>query len=414
MSGKWIKRFILIAVLAIVAWGFVYALSPKPVPVDVAVIDRGPLETTIDEEGTTRIRDIYVVSAPVGGKVKRTALRVGDPVEKGMTTVAVLLPVDPSFLDARARRELEAVIEAARAAVALADAEIARAQSELRLAESDLKRANRLTETRTISERALEQAVVAVDTRRAELLQAQSNKLLRARELESAEARLMQPGDVSADRINSQCCVVLSAPVSGVVLRIAAESEQVVAAGASLIEIGDPQNLEIVVDLLSDDAVKVDANTSATIEAWGGDDVLSAVVRRVDPTGFTKVSALGIEEQRVKAVLDLVEPAEKWARLGHEFRVFVRISIWSDDNVVRVPLGALFRAGPDWAVYIVNEGIAKLGRVTLDHRNDGHAEVTAGLEPGMLVILHPSDRIEDSVSVAVRENANTGSGAVVE
>ena len=404
MNGKWIKRILGMALVAVIAAGFIYALMPQPVAVDAATIDRGPMEATIDEEGMTRIRDIYVVSAPVGGKVRRTSLTVGDPVQMGETTVAVLQPVDPSFLDIRTRRELEAAIEAARAAVALADAEISRAKSELQLAESDLQRALRLAETRTISERSLEQAKVDVETRKAELRQAESNLLLRERELESAEARLLQPGALPDDALNNQCCVVIPAPVSGVVLRIVAESEQVVPAGAPLLEIGDPSDLEIVVDLLSDDAVRVDANSEAHIEAWGGGETLSAVVRRVDPTGFTKVSALGIEEQRVKAVLDLVDPLEKWTRLGHEFRVFVRIRIWSGDNVVRAPLGALFRVGPDWAVYRISEGRAELVRIGIDHRNDRHAEVVSGLAPGDMVILHPSDLIGDGVEVTIRED----------
>ncbi len=411
MNGKWIKRILGAGLVALIAAGFVYALMPQPVSVDVATIDRGPMETTIDEEGVTRIRDIYVVSAPVGGKVRRTSLRVGDPVEMGETTVAVLLPVDPSFLDVRARRELEAAIEAARAGVALAEAEIARAESELRLAESDLQRAMRLAESRTISERSLEQANVDVETRKAELRQAESNRVLRQRELESAEARLLQPGELPEDLENNQCCVVIPAPVSGVVLRIVAESEQVVPAGAPLLEIGDPGNLEVVVDLLSDDAVQVDANTEAYIEAWGGGEALMAVVRRVDPTGFTKVSALGIEEQRVKAVLDIVDRPEKWQRLGHEFRVFVRIRVWSGADVVRVPLGALFRAGSDWAVYrVTDDGRAELVRVEIDHRNDRHAELVSGLEPADMVILHPSDRIEAGVAVVARE-AGTGGAA---
>ena len=404
MNGIWIKRLALLCLVLAIAGALVYAMLPKPVPVDLAAIDRGPLEVTVDDEGVTRIKDIYQVSAPLSGKVRRSSLHVGDHVEKGESIVAAIQPPDPPFLDVRARRELEATIKAAKAAVELSEAEVRKAQSELNLAVSDLERAEKLSTNKTISVRALEQAQVDVETKRAQVAQADANLELRKRELESAQARLIQPGEVEETPVGGECCVEIRAPVSGVVLKMVAESEQVVAAGAPLIEIGDPSDLEIVVDLLSSDAVRVQPGAEATVESWGGDIAVKAAVRRVEPTGFTKVSALGIEEQRVKTILDLIGDKREWARLGHDFRVFVRIRVWHDEAALRVPLGALFRQGRDWAVFKVVDGIVHLTIVEIGHRNQDHAVVLKGLGEGDQVVLHASDRVADGVAVVERQS----------
>lgn len=402
VSGTLIKRALLAAFALVTVAGFVYALLPKPVLVDIAVIEHGPLEVTVDEEGETRIREVYVVSAPIGGEVMRSPREVGDAVVKDKTVVAEIQPGDPAFLDVRRRRELQAALAAAAANVSLAESKIRQAKSELRFAESDLKRAKPLAERGTISQRTLEKAALDVEVRRAAVAQANADLELRKRELESARARLIgpaQPGIVEAD---GSCCVHVRAPISGRVLKIRRESEQVVKAGEPLLEIGDPHDLEIVVDLLSTDAVKVKAGAEARIDSWGGAHDLRARLRRIDPAGFTKVSALGIEEQRVNAVLDIIDPPDKWITLGHDFRVFVRIVVWKSENALRVPLGALFRKGRDWAVFKVDNGRARLTRVKIGHRNAEMAEIQGGLAAGDRVVLHPSDRVADAVRIALR------------
>lgn len=401
MASKWIKRLAGIAVLAAIVAATVYALLPQPVPVDLAAVDRGRLEVTIDEEGIARIRDVFRVSAPVAGRVERLPVEVGDTVYRNTTAVAKIYPVDPPFLDVRSRRELEAAVEAARAAVNLAAAQVAAAEAADRLAQADVERAGRLAKLGTISARALEKAVADVDTAKAAVEQAKASLALRESELMSAEARLIEPDQLEGGSRDS-CCMTLRAPVDGTVLTLLTESEQVVAAGAGLLEIGDPANLEVIVPLLSSDAVNVREGAAATLDQWGGPS-LAARVRRVDPAAYTKVSALGIEEQRVDAILDLADPPETWRNLGHGFRVMVHITTWQNDDVVRVPLGALFRKGSDWAVFRVVDGRAVETRIAIGHRTDTIAEVTEGLSPGDTVVLHPSDQVVDGVKVAARE-----------
>ncbi|MYZ48200.1 efflux RND transporter periplasmic adaptor subunit [Propylenella binzhouense] len=396
----WVRRAVLLVVAALIVGGAVYALLPSPVQVDLGPVDRGTIEVTVDEEGMARIADVYQVSSPVAGQLERFPLKVGDSVKRGVTIIGEIRPAQPAFLDVRSRRELEAAVDAARAAVELARAELTRSQAEARLADADLDRAERLAGTSTISARALEKAVLDAQSAQAQVQQSQANLQLRQSELASAEARLIQPDQTAGENAGS-CCVLIRPPVDGVVLKVMAENAQVVAAGTPIAQIGNPSDLEVVVDLLSSDAVRVRPGAEAYVEGWGGGEILPARVRRVDPAAFTKVSALGIEEQRVNTVLDLVAPAAQTKRLGHEYRVDVRIVLWRGE-VVRVPLAALFRQGADWAVFKVVDGKAALTRVKIDHRNTAQAEVTAGLSPGDVVILHPSDRVEDGIRVASR------------
>ncbi len=403
MSSSWLKKVPAGAAVVAVLIGGYYALRPLPVPVDTAVIDRGALAVTIDEEGKTRIREVFMVSAPVAGKMLRSPLEAGDVVEAGKTIVSVIEPTSPTFLDVRSRRELEATVAAASAAVELARAEVQRAASELKFADKELERALALSRTSVISEKAQEQAELDVDSKKALLAIARATLELRRQELNSARAKLIGPE--SPDMINDTggCCIEVRAPVSGQVLKVIAESEQVVASGALLAEIGNPHDLEIVVELLSSSAVKIAPGAKASIENWGGDKMLSAKVTTVEPTGFTKVSALGVEEQRVNVLLELTDPPKDWKALGHEFRVFVKIAQWQNDDVMRAPLSALFRKGNDWAVYKLVDGKAELAAVEIDHRNARTAEVVGGLAEGDEVILYPSDRVEEGVRVIRRE-----------
>ncbi len=405
----WIRRGIMLLFVALVVGGIVYALMPQPVPADLATVDRGTIEVTIDDEGVARIRDIYKVSATVGGYLDRFPLEVGDSVKRNVTVITEIRPSAPAFLDERTSRELQASVGAARASVQLAEAELARAEADQRLAESELDRARRLSMSGTISARAMDQAVSGADAGRAQVRQAEASLELRRSELASAEARLIQPSGEDGSSPGS-CCMLIRAPVDGVVLKVHAESAQVVPAGALIAEIGDPSDMEVEVDLLSTDAVRVKRGAAAYIEGWGGGKVLSARVRRIEPSAFTKVSALGIEEQRVNVILDLIDPRSAWEALGHEYRVLVRIRVWRGEDIVRVPLAALFRQGEQWAVFKVVDGRAVTTPVTIDHRDSRLAEVTDGLQPGDVVILHPSDQIENGVAVEPRAAAGEAPG----
>ncbi|MCB1485979.1 MAG: HlyD family efflux transporter periplasmic adaptor subunit [Bauldia sp.] len=400
MQSKWLKRAIGLVVVALVVAGAVLALRPQPVPVDIATVGTAHLAVTVDEEGIARIRDVFRVSAPVAGRVERLPVEVGDKVYRNTTTLASIHPVDPPFLDIRSRRELEAAVEAARAAVNLAKAQVNAAEAAERLAQSELERAERLAKLETIAKSVLDKAVADHETATAQVAETKASLNLRNSELASAEARLIQPNQLEGGS-GDACCLTIRAPVDGTVLTLLTESEQVVTAGEGLLELGDPTNLEIIVHLLSDDAVSIHQGSVAMIDHWGGTP-LTAEVRRVDPAAYTKVSALGIEEQRVDAILDIVDPYEVWQRLGHEFRVMVHITVWEGDDVLQVPLGALFRTGADWTVFRIVDGKAVETPVTLGHRNNQAAEVVAGLEAGDLVVLHPSDRVVDGVAVEDR------------
>ena len=398
--GKSVRRLVVIVILAGVVALSWWALRPKPYSVDLAAIAAGALEVTVEEEGVTRIRDVYTVSAPVGGKTLRSPRKVGDEVIADETLLAVVQPTDPTFLDARSQRVAQASVSAAEAAVALAGAQVSESQSNLDFTKSDLDRAIELARRKTISERALEKARLDVATAEASLASAEATLEVRKRELESAKAQLIQPGENEPKP--EVCCVQVRSPVSGRVLKVVNESEQVVPAGTPLIEVGDPANLELVVDLLSRDAVRVVPGARARIDAWGGEKTLDATVERIEPAAFTKVSALGIEEQRVKTVLKLDSPQAEWRELGHGFRVVAHIVVWRKDDALVVPLAALFRRGGDWSAFKVVDGIARIARVEIGERNQREAEILDGLAAGDRVILHPNDEIADGTAVVER------------
>lgn len=397
---NWKRIAILGAAAVAVIAAFVWAFRPQPVPVDLATVAEGDLEITVADEGLARISEVYVVSAPVAGTVLRTPVDPGDAVVRGETVVATVEPARPAFLDVRARREVEASVEAARAALALAEAEVTRAEAEVEFWEADLIRQEMLRSRGTIAQRALDESRMQLAIREAALETARAAVRVRESELRRAEAQLMQPEDEALEG-GSTCCLSVTAPVSGRVLAVMVESETVVQPGGSLLSVGDPDEMEIVVDLLSSDAVRVREGDPATIERWGGQP-LRARVRTVEPAGFEEVSALGIDEQRVRVRLDIESPAEDWRGLGHDYRVFVRIVAERHEDVPTVPIGAIFRDGADWAVFAVEDGRAALRHVRLGAMNDRGAEVLDGLAPGEAVILHPTDRIAEGVAVTDR------------
>lgn len=389
------RTLFLILGAAAVAAGLAWMLRPTPVPVETVAVARGPLQVWVEEQGRTRVREIYVVSAPLAGRMVRTALEEGDGV-KGGQTVALIRPADPPLLDARSRRELEAAAQAARAAVSLAEAELKRAQAELAFAEAQWRRGQALVASGDIAAQALDQRRMVRDAAAAAVSTAQAGVAMRRRELDSARVRLAGP-----ETLRSSALVAVKAPVGGRVLKVLRESEQVVQAGEPLVQVGDPGDLDVMVELLSTDAVQVRPGAAARIEGWGGAP-LAARVRRIEPAGFTKVSALGVEEQRVRTYLDFDQPRAAWSRLGHDFRVTVRIVTWSAPDVVQVPASALFRQGEAWAVFRVRDGRAVLTPVRVGGRNEDAAQVLGGLSVGERVVAYPGDRLADGVRVRER------------
>ncbi|WP_428482542.1 efflux RND transporter periplasmic adaptor subunit [Pyruvatibacter mobilis] len=382
------------------------AFMPQPVPADLATVSRGALAVTVDEEGQTRVRDVYTVSAPVGGRVLRIRAEVGDPVTQGETVVATIQPTDPSFLDARSLGQAEAQVKAAEAARTLAAADVERARAELDFAQSEYRRAQRLAGKGTISQSTLDKARLDMRTRAAALDEARAALSMRDFELENARALLIQPGEAfdttPPEGGTLGCCVPVRAPITGRVLRVMQESEAIVQPGAPLIEVGNADDLEIVVDLLSEDAVRVTEGDRVVIEDWGGPHDLNGIVRRVEPFGFTKVSALGIEEQRVNVIIDFEDAPEKWAELGHGYRLDTRIFVWEAEDVLKLPVSALFRDQGRWAVFRVVDEEAVLTPVEIGRRNALEAEILSGLEEAASVVIHPSDRVVDGVGIEAR------------
>jgi HlyD family secretion protein len=380
--------------LAVVLW-------PTAVQVDVAAVSTGPLVVTVDEEGVTRVRDRFIVSAPVSGRVLRIELEPGDCVTRGQVVARVRAEAPP-LLDARTRTEAEAVVESARAALGRARADEQRARATLEQARRDLARFGSLVEDRVIAKQEFEAQESTVQVARETANAAEFAVRAATSELQRAEARLAPTRPEAPGRV-----VSVTAPVDGVVLKRVRESETFVPAGDPLIEIGDPGQLEIVADLLSTDAVRVKVWARAFVEQWGGDTPLEARVRRIEPSGFMKISALGVEEQRVNVVLDFLDasPTAR-AALGDGYRVEVRVVIWESARVVKVPTSALFRHGDQWAVYVMDAGRARRTVVELGRQTGQFAEVIAGLVEGTRVILHPGDTLVDGARVRERVPVN--------
>jgi HlyD family secretion protein len=384
------------AVVLIIGAIAAVALWPEAIEVDLVQAERRDLAVTIDEEGETRVRDRFVVSAPVSGQVQRIELEPGDAVTKG-TVVARLVPTAAPLIDPRARAELAAAIDASRAALSQAQAERDRVAASLELSRDLLRRREQLVEAGAISREDLESARSAVKTGEGALRAADAAVAQARSQLQLALARLQAPPSRGGRTIE------LRAPVDGVVLRRAHESEAVVPAGEPLIEIGDPSRIEVVSDLLSTDAVRVSPGQEVRIEQWGGGHALKGQVRRVEPSGFMKVSALGVEEQRVNVIIDFADPDSAGRALGDGFRVEVRVVTWRGDDVLSVPVGSLFRRGQGWATFIVRDGIAHLREVELGNRNSEFAEIVKGLEAGDTVVLHPPDTLTDGMRVRGRQ-----------
>lgn len=393
-------RYGMWSVLAILVVGvLLIAFRPKPIAVDLAEVREQEVRITVSDEGNAEVREVYRISAPVAGRLLRVKGEVGDIVIAGTTELARIEPAAPVFLDVRTEAEARAALEAARASNSLAAAEWERAQAELEFAGVELDRSRSLFAKGTIAKQKLDDAEREHRVAGADLLTAQARLDQRMHEFEVAKARLVSPAARAEDRKDCEC-LVLRAPVDGEILRVLEESEITLEAGAGIVEIGDPRNLQIVVDLLSEDAVRVVPGLNATIDGWGGAP-LKAIVRRIEPYGYTKVSALGIDEQRVDVLLDLIDPPESWSRLGHGYRVDVSI-ILQELNALAVPIGAIYREGKDWATFVIEDGRARQKMIELGSRNAEVAEVVSGLSRGDQVILYPSDQVTDGIRIEQR------------
>ena len=394
-APRWLRRALLVAVGGGVLAALVLALVPEPLPVEVVTLDRGGVEVTVEEDGRTHVRDRYIVTAPVTGALLRVELRPGDEVAEGQVLAAIGGP-EPGIPDARTTEQLRFRVDAAEAAVERARALAQAAEAGLVDAREAVRRLEVLAPVGGGSASALERARALVRAREAELRSATFG--IQVAESEAADLRAALERPLSTARSGLE----LRSPAEGVVLRVYRESAGAVVPGEPLLEVGDPSGLDVVVDVLSSDAVRIRAGAEAWITGWGGEEELKARVRMVEPAGFTRVSALGIEEQRVNVVLDPDDASPGWARLGDGFRVEARILVDRVEDALRVPTGALFRRGDGWAVFRVDGGRAAEAPIALGRRSQALAEVLSGVQAGDRVIVYPSDRVIDGVRVSER------------
>jgi HlyD family secretion protein len=421
------KLFVLLVIALIVA-GLGYAFLPEPVEVDLVAVERGTLRVTVDEDGKTRIREKYVVSAPLNGRILRISMDPGDRVVAGKTLLTMIEPRDPELLDARSVAQAEARVKAAEAALRQTEPLLEKARAEQAYAEAEFTRLRLAHSRNATSLSELEAAQLAYRRWSEELRTARVAQEIARFELQQAQAALLRsrprneesgngantaaaPNSNGANGANGGGADAthangwnfpIYAPITGRVLRVFQESAAVVAPGTPLVELGDPSDLEAEVDVLSRDAVKIEVGDRVLLEHWGGDRPLEGVVRVVEPAGFTKISTLGVEEQRVYVIVDLIDPPPERASLGDGFRVEARIVIDEARDVLKVPTSALFRAGKESAVFRVVGGVVHQQRVKVGRQNGLEAEILEGLSEGDQLILHPSDRIEEGVQVRQR------------
>lgn len=399
-SGHWMLLASVVTVLLLLVWAFI----PRPLLVDVGRVQRGAMLETIDDEGKTRVQDAYVVSTPVTGRLLRIDVEPGDRVIQDETVVARMLPSNPVALDSRSREQARAAVSSAEAAVRLAQAQLNKALADADLTRTELERVSVLHQRGAISDSALDTAKQAWRVASAQLDMANASISMRQADLASARAQLITfvPGQAD-NRAADSGVINIVAPHSGSILRVLQESETTLPAGQAILEIGDiNEELEVVVELLSTDAVKVKAGNRVIIENWGGPQVLEGVIEKIEPWGFTKYSALGVEEQRVKTTIRFDSDKARRAALGHGFRVETRIVVWEASDALIVPSSALIRNGSNWAVYRVESGKAALKTVEVGHNNGISAELLGGLEEGQQVVLYPPAELSDGSRVKPR------------
>jgi len=389
---------LLLLTLAIIA-GLVYGFLPKPVPVDLATVERGPLAVSVEEEGKTRVMERYTVSAPAAGYARRIDLKVGDDVKAGQV-LAILEPARSDALDPRSRAQAQARVGAAEAALAAAREQVNASGAESRLADQELKRARELARDQFLSAQAVDQASSRSQLAQANLQAAQHAVNVARYDLETARAALIRASSASTAGANER--IPVTSPITGRVLKVIHESEGTVAAGQPLIEVGNPETLEVEVEVLSTSAVRIAPGAKVVLDRWGGEAPLQAVVRRVEPTGFTKISALGVEEQRVRVIVDIAAPRAAWQRLGDGYRVEARFVIWEEADVLQVPTSALFRQNSGWAVFVREGEVARLRPVEVGQRTGLQSQILKGLDVDEQVVSHPDDKIADGVKIKPR------------
>lgn len=377
---RWLTYLGAAVLLALIVAGF----WPRPAPVEIAPATLGKLRASVNEEGKTRIRQRYTLSAPVAGQLRRIPFKAGAEIDSTNVIVAIIDPIRPALLDARSRSLAEARRDNAAA-------QLERARAQQKFAASELRRNEKLFEDKTVSAQEFEQV--------------QWRETSAARELAAAEAALREAEaelvEFTAPTPASRQPVELHAPVCGRVLKVFEESSRTVTAGTPLVEIGDPTDLEVIIEVLSRDGAAIKPGTAVELDQWGGAEPLKATVRYVEPAAFTKVSALGVEEQRVYVVADLITPANQRGNLGDNFRVEARIITWENERALKAPAGALFRRGDQWHTYVVSGGRAQLRPVKVGRSSGVETEVLEGLKEGEQVILYPGDRVKEGLRVSV-------------
>jgi HlyD family secretion protein len=400
MDKVWLRRGSWMLAGVIAAGLMVWAFAPRPVEVETASVTRGPFRKTVDEDGKTRVRERYVVSAPIPGRLLRVDLKAGAAVEPG-TLVARLAPAAPTPLDARTEVEYRERLGVAEATRSRAIAGTERASVALEQAKAEATRASKLADQGFTSRQVLENAQREVELKTKELAAAQFDAHAAEHQVALAQGALARYRQDAGGRVAGAVWEIRS-PVRGQVLRVVQESEATVAAGAPILELGDPRALEVVVDVLTADAAAIRPGAAAALDHGGGAPVLAGRVRLVEPAAFTKISALGVEEQRVNVLIDFAAPPTAWGNLGDGHRVDARITVETADDAVVVPVSALFRHGDGWAVFTVSDSRARLRPVTTGARNGMVAVVLGGLDPGTQVIAYPADAVADGVSVKAR------------
>lgn len=386
--------FIAALIIALLVWGF----WPQPVAVEAIAVKRAPLTVTIEEEGRTRVIDRYVISAPVDGVTCRVQLNVGDPVEQGEVLLGIT-PLESQVLDSRSRAQANAKVAAANSSLHVAEERARAAAAAAQLAKSEHKRLKPLVDEGVISRDVFDKAVADVNMTSAEKRSTEFNIEVARYELEAAKSVLEYR---SANTDEPAIRVPVRSPITGKILKIAHECAGPVQTGEPLLEVGDPSVLEIEVDVLSADAVKIKPAMKVLFDRWGGEFPLEGVVRIIEPVGFTKVSALGVEEQRVLVISDFLSPADMWQRLGDGYRVEARFVLWHEEDVLQVPASSLFRHNSGWAVFVVEDGYAVRRVVKVGQRNGLIAQILDGVNEDELVINHPSDEVENERRVKLR------------
>lgn len=386
-SLPWLGGLVLVTLIVAGLW-------PRPAKVEVATATRGPLTVTVDEEGMTRVRNRYVVSAPVAGRLRRIDWKAGAEVVAGKTVLAVIEGGEADFLDARSQAQAQAHVNAAGAARDAAVAQRERAAAAAKLFTADFARLKELFEKNVLSRQEFDVAQMRADTATQDARAAEFALKVAEYELEQAQALL---GRGTTNKSGEP--QVITSPVGGKILRVLQESERMVPAGFPLVEVGDPTDLEVRVEVLSRDGVAIRPGARVSLERWGGAEPLAARVRLVEPAAFTKISALGVEEQRVYVVADFTGPAERRATLGDSYRVEARVVIWESANALRVPAGALFQRGDQWQCFVLADGRARLRPVRVGHTNGLATEILSGLEVGDQVVLYPGDKVTDGAHV---------------